>query len=400
LVRDTEKRHAREESKKTHWNEPMKMRRVARFPYRALWIIPAGGAVLLQSFLLRHPEITETYYSRGIFAGFRWIWDYTLGLLPIPLVYPLLAALAAWVVLRGLWLIRRVRRKEEKPTWRARFIDISATLFAAAGIIVILFYFTWGFNYSRQPIEKILGLKPMPLDQSALLREAEPAMLALSESRAAIPGAGESPLSPNSLPSDLESRIRAGLTGVLKELGYPTPGRVRVRKLLPRDFLMRFYISGIYIPFLGEGYIPGGLTPHEIPFSMAHEMAHGFGFTEEGTANFLAYMACEKSALPIIQYSGRLGYWNYLARALNRAAPGIYAKMEWGMPRGIMLDRMAAYRNWIRFRGRISRVSGEINDRYLKSQGIREGVLSYDRMVVLVHAWRKHLRYQRPGIRR
>ena len=30
------------------------------------------------------PDWVDLYYFRGIFQGFRWIYDHTLGFLPIP----------------------------------------------------------------------------------------------------------------------------------------------------------------------------------------------------------------------------------------------------------------------------------------------------------------------------
>ena len=50
----------------------------------------------------------------------------------------------------------------------------------------------------------------------------------------------------------------------------------------------------------------------QIPFTLAHEMAHGYGITDEGDCNTLAYLVCLHSKNKAIQYSGLLAYLRYL----------------------------------------------------------------------------------------
>ncbi|MCB0582976.1 MAG: DUF3810 family protein, partial [Phaeodactylibacter sp.] len=70
---------------------------------------------------------------------------------------------------------------------------------------------------------------------------------------------------------------------------------------------------GLYFPFTGEGHIDAGLHPLQKPYVMAHELAHGYGFGDEGTCNFLGYLACIGSDDPVIAYIGHLNYWRTLA---------------------------------------------------------------------------------------
>jgi hypothetical protein len=175
-------------------------------------------------------------------------------------------------------------------------------------------------------------------------------------------------------------------------LVYPAAGRVRVHKFSPSGFLMAFAISGIYLPYTGEAYVPANLTAVELPFTMAHEMAHGFGFTEEGTANFLAYLTCISAKDPLIRYSGCIEYFNYISFELFLASRAAHEEMMKKLPQGVIADRRAISRNWERYRDWLTDLGQKVNDIYLKSQGIKEGVKSYNRVIILTAAWRSAAR--------
>ena len=119
-------------------------------------------------------------------------------------------------------------------------------------------------------------------------------------------------------PKEMEELIRQSVVQALEKLDYPTAGRVRGRKLLPKGVFLRFSSAGLYWPFVGEGNIDGGLHALQQPFTMAHEITHGYGITNEGICNFIAYLACQKSSDPFIKYAGLVAYWRYLAGAYQQ----------------------------------------------------------------------------------
>jgi hypothetical protein len=128
---------------------------------------------------------------------------------------------------------------------------------------------------------------------------------------------------------------------------------------------------------------------------MAHEMAHALGFTGEDDCNFLSLLACIESGLPAVVYSGYFNYWLYVSRELRRASPKVYRDLWQGLSEEMRLDIKAVVESWNRFRGPLREMGRRVQNEYLRSQGIREGILSYDRMVMLVAAWR--LKNSPPG---
>jgi hypothetical protein len=355
-----------------------------------LWIFLGGAALGLHFWLGHDSDLAEKFYARGIFVGLRWIWDFTLGWSPVPIIYLLAAAAVAGAAVK---IVRRLTRPKPARSG-TRLGKIGRFGLAAAGWIgalVFFFYILWGFNYNRVGIEKQLGFEAAPLNIAALAAEAEWASRSAAESRALIPGASTAALGSEILPANLEARLRDGLTRVLRKIGYPAPGRVRVRIFVPGGWMMRFSGSGIYIPFFGEGYAAGKVLPFEMPFTMAHEMAHGYGITDEGEANFLALLACRTSADPAVRYSGAMSYWDYAAGELASAAPARFKALWAGVPEGMKADVRAQRANWDRYRGPLEKISRKVYEKYLQTQGIREGLASYSRFVNLAAAWRRRI---------
>jgi hypothetical protein len=341
-----------------------------------MWIALGAAAAGVHFGLGSDSLLAEKIYSRGFFIAWRWAWDHTLGLSPFPWVYVFAAAVLLAAVLKLSRVFFRPRSALREP--RAKRVGRAFLCIAGwAGKLVFFFYVLWGYNYNRIGVEKQLRLETPPLDAAARLS---------AESRASIPGISEAVLAEAALPANLESDIRSALAAVLREAGYPAPGRARVRTFFPGGWMMRFSSTGVYVPYFGEGYTAGNLLPFEKPFAMAHEMAHGYGITDEGAANFLAFLACAASPLPSVIYSGYAAYWEYAAGELPRTQ----FKALWDeLPDGMKTDLRAAQENAARYRGVLERVSRKVYTRYLKSQGIQDGLRSYSRFVGLVAAWKK-----------
>jgi len=353
-----------------------------------IWILLGVAAFVLHLCLGRDSALVEKVYSRGLFVGLRWAWDFTLGLSPVPLLYIFLAAAAILLIIKAARRIFRPRRGPAPPL-RTRVGRAALGAAGWAGGLVFFFYLLWGFNYDRIGVEKQLGLETPSLTASDFAAEAEWASKMATEARAAIQGSPSSPLAAGALPADLESHLRAEMSRALSRLGYPAPGRVRVRPFVPGSWMMRFSGTGIYMPFFGEGYAAANLLPYEKPFTLAHEMAHGFGFTDEGEASFLAFLACQESPLPAVRYSGYASYWSYAGGELARAAPSEFKALWAALPEGMKADFRESQKNWARFQGRLADVSRKVYDRYLKTQRISEGARNYSRVIDLVAAWKK-----------
>ncbi|MFK7935443.1 MAG: DUF3810 domain-containing protein [Saprospiraceae bacterium] len=348
---------------------------------KSTWFWLLSGIVAVGLRLIASPEMIERLYSRGIFIGIRNVIDYTIGWLPIPLIYIFVIGLVAILVIR----IRRFFKLDMKWQRRLGSALLGILTFISGGIF--LFLILWGYNYGRLPLEQQLNLKPQPLTIEELRTELETTATELIQLRAAIPAVTDSALTSDYFPADLEHQLRASLTNWLQQNGYPTPGRVRGRTLFPKGIFLRFSSSGLYFPFTGEGNVDAGLLHLQRPFVMAHELSHGYGFGDEGLCNFLGYMACMNAADPVIQYCGKLGYYRYVASDYLRYHPEAYQEFRAQLPLGIPNDLNAINTNLNDYPDIMPRLRYAAYDTYLKTQGITEGMKNYNRIVMLKRAY-------------
>ncbi|HRI35433.1 MAG TPA: DUF3810 family protein, partial [Saprospiraceae bacterium] len=100
-------------------------------------------------FLKRLPTAQlDDFYTNTIYRGFRFIWDHSVGLLPIPIIY-------LWFLFIILGVLRLIYL-----TIKRRISTIRLLIYLISGLMLHLswFYLTWGFNYFRSPLVERLPL--------------------------------------------------------------------------------------------------------------------------------------------------------------------------------------------------------------------------------------------------
>nr|MBI1232738.1 DUF3810 family protein [Cytophagales bacterium] len=247
------------------------------------------------------------------------------------------------------------------------------------------------FNYQRIPIFEQLSLSPRPLGEQELLQEMTLTKNILSQIRPNI-RRDTSAIGELIGYSELEELVRNEVSKNLYALGLNYTGKPRTREFYPAGFMRQMGIYGIYFPFTGESYIDPSLHPLEKPFTIAHEMAHSYGVTDEGEANFIAWVICSNSESYLLQYTGQLRLLRYQLNDLYRINPETYKTFVAALPAGVKNDLASIRRNVLSIQPLFSEVSRRSNDLYLKSQGVKAGVQSYAQLPMLVVAWRNQLK--------
>ncbi|MEM8908426.1 MAG: DUF3810 domain-containing protein [Bacteroidota bacterium] len=346
------------------------------------WILVGGLTILLRYLLGFRPDWIEGIYSRGLFLGIRSFLDCTFGLLPVPTLYLLLLLLLYDIGQRAIRLYQRPNSLVDKIKQTIH------SLLAFLSALIFFFLFLWGFNYGRIPLEEQIQIDPQPLSLAELKSELEEHTIILTRERVQVPRADSQALGAAALPETLKTDLRQVLEQTLAQLSYPSHGHPRARLLQPRGVLLRISTAGFYLPFTGECHVDAGLHPLQLPFVMAHEYAHAYGITDEGSCNFLAYLTCAQSSDPFIRYSGQLSYWRYLAGNYQAYRPEVYAAYRKTLPPGIVADLNAINANSLKYPDILPELRDLAYDSYLKSQGISEGIESYSRIIMLVKAWK------------
>lgn len=368
---------------------PLRSKRTKALPIdrRFVWIGLALISLVIQQLFSANPFFTELAYSRGLFPLLRTIWDYTLGWSPIPLLYIAVLGLLFWIGMR--WYKKR-KEQQPKRSVRQRLGKAFLNLLGLISMILVIFFWGWGYNYQRQPIEHRLELQIDSLSMQDVEQEFLWATDALIKAHAQLGNrdTGQSILA-ETLPEDLEKHMRDNLKSILQANDYPTPGRVRARRVFPKGTLFQIGASGVYLPWIGEGHIDAALPPVSQPYTLAHELAHGYGFGDEGSCSFWAYLACMESVNPNVRYSASFGYWREVASQYLYVDTTTFKMIRNQLPQGVKRDLIELRNTRKKYPGFFPKTSATLYDIYLKGQGIREGRANYSRVVDLLVAWRK-----------
>jgi hypothetical protein len=259
-----------------------------------------------------------------------------------------------------------------------------------SGLLVGLFFWLWAFNYARIPLAKQLKLDVQPLNSMILWQTLHTETQTLDSLRHLLVGSDTTALNDQRFwPPQAEDTIRAAVEKWLAQEGFPVGGRVRARFIYPEGALFKFGASGIYWPFIGEGNLEAGMHPLRKLTAMAHEMSHGYGFSDEGVCNFIAYVACAEHPNAYIAYCSRLDYWDTLAGACLENDPQRYnTQYRPNIPKGIVSDQHAIRAQHRKFKELAPAIRYEVYDSYLKAQGISTGMLNYEEVLMLVQAWK------------
>ena len=352
-----------------------------------MWVLIACGTLAIRAAL--SPAIIEQVYSNTLYLGVRRLLDGLFGWWPVPAsLCVIVVAVAA--ILRSAWFAWRTTPKSSHSSHSTirRTGRVALVFLRSGAMIVTAFMLLWGFNYARPGLADHLQLSTPTLTTDELWQQLHETADYVAILRRQLPLSDTSDYSSLPLPQNSELRIRESLQAQLVELGLPAVGRVRTRFVTPGT-LLRFKTSGVYFPLTGEAHVDRGLHSLQMPFVMAHEMAHGYGITDEGACNFLAWLACTRAHNLYLRYAGHLTYLRYIGSAVRRRDPENYASFRENLPVGVRADLNSINENLDRFKEIMPEVRDVVYDNYLRSQGVHDGMASYSRIIGLVAAWQR-----------
>lgn len=345
------------------------------------WAILGCVSLLLRWMASLSPETTEQYYSRTLFPYIRQLLDMTISRFAFPTFY---------FFLMGIFLILVIFffRLKEKKGWKRKSTYSIRSVGNFLGAMVVFFLFIWGYNYQRIPIIQQLSLLPIPLTQEQLFQEIRNTQKTLGAIRSKI--THDTVAIEKTIPfADLENLVRQEIKAGLPHLGMNNDGHPRTKEFYPAGFLRKMGILGIYFPFTGESYIDPTLHDLEKPFTVAHEMAHSYGITNEGEANFVSWVICTESKYPLLQYAANIQLFRYQLNDLYRINSQYYFQVFDSLEPGLRNDLVSILYNAQKIKPISQELSRKSNDLFLKSQGVEAGVKSYAQLPMLALSWKK-----------
>jgi hypothetical protein len=344
-------------------------------------LLPLG--LLLRDRAFRHPEWVESIYGQ---AAYPWIAGLFGGMnrtVPFSAAESILLLLAAAFLARlGLR-----RRRVSAPRNRLGTASLRALtgLWIGAGAGLLAFLILWGLNYARPSLERKMSLATSAIAPEEILALGR---RAAAEAALHYRSLGASPGRPSKLPLTFRELDEA-VDDALGSLGLPGLAPVQAgpsKRLLSSGVLSRFGLSGVFIPFTGEPSINALVPDCALPMVVAHEKAHQLGVAQEGEASLVAFMTCSRAGNAYLSYTA---YFDAALRLIGAAArtdpEGAREALE-SLGPGPLEDLEALRSFWARYEGPLSRGAEKVNDTYLKSFRVQEGVGSYGRVVELLMA--------------
>jgi hypothetical protein len=338
-------------------------------PVRYVVIAPLIAVVLA---LVPLPAwIVEDFYSRDMYMWVqRWI---TAGTNIVPFaVLDLLLILSAIFFLRRAYRLYVVARQRGviDALWEAlrRIVRFAA-------ILVILFLWSWGFNYRRQPLDTVLAsggaarpsadaLKVAYVDSAALAARLRPLSTPEGRFHSIV----------LSLKDPMNASLRAMSREPLQTFSQPK------HSLLLSPFFTAAGVTGMLNPIGLETIVLSELLPYERPFVLAHEWAHLSGHADEAEASAIGWYACMKGD-PTLAYSASLYLMMETSAALPaETRPELLAKVD----AAVKTDLEAIVARMSKQSPDVQRTASRVYDEYLRANRVADGTASYSRALQLI----------------
>lgn len=254
----------------------------------------------------------------------------------------------------------------------------------AGSVAYAVFVLAWGLNYRREPIIGRFGFaagNPSAAEVRSL------AIAQVQAANAAREHVAEDSFGVASLFGyDPFEQVAAAFGKASARWAFLGGTYSHAKPVAASLILSYAGLGGVYCPFTGEPNVNADLLEFDLPFSIAHETAHQRGVAREDEANFVGWIVLRDFGNPAGRYGAALQGAYYAVAAFGRADPEAAAALWKTASPGVKRD-IDAERKWqARYESPFAGLFEGVNSAYLKSNGVKDGVESYGRMVDLMVA--------------
>ncbi|MCU4164516.1 DUF3810 domain-containing protein [Carboxylicivirga caseinilyticus] len=305
------------------------------------------------------PQITNRFYSSGIYPLLASFLSFFSGLFPFSLDDLFYILLILWlIILLIIPLFRRIK-------WAKSFRLIISTL----GVTYIAFYWLWGFNYYRPGLNQRLALNEAQADTTVLMNTFRWLIDEVNETYTPVDSVDK-----DQWVTIIENEYlrHVELLKIDSRLCKTHPKQMTFSR-----FFASATISGYYGPFFSEVHLNRHLLAVELPLVLAHELAHRYGITSEAEANFYAWYVCTHSNNQQMKYSANLYLLRYFAYSTYQLEG--FKDAVSNIRQEVKDDYNSVTKHWMTLMNRnVEEVATAVNDAYLKSNKIEQGIADYE----------------------
>ena len=248
------------------------------------------------------------------------------------------------------------------------FRDTKSITYTVSSILIIIyfFYISWGVNYFRIPLHKSIS-------QEVYLNEKKIETLTRFISIQC---------------NKLKKEINTKKTGSKNNLNsYKNIIESKNKKFKYSNFsiiLSYLGIKGYYNPFTNEANVNSEIPDILIPVTIYHELAHKQGFASESDANFIGFFNAYNNHEAEIQYSASFFAFRYLYHDLYKMNPNSAENIYESLNSEVKNDFSIVSNFWLYYSNKFQKIQKNIFDLFLKTNGQKKGINSYDEVVKLL----------------
>lgn len=278
---------------------------------RILLILDALFIILLIIFNLS-PIIVEVLYSKGLYLFLAFFMGRVTDIVRFSITELVFFVLIITLSIRLILSIYRVLKKQR--SLKNLFFHFLKQSFILISIIFISFYIVWGFNYLRRPLEEKTDRFTTELNITDELFE--------DTLFSFIEKANELYLSNVARRGhqyrELEKIVDKAVNKAIIDLDGNNISPAIKSKTSITNILENSNTLGMISPFFLESHLSKELIESELPFIMAHEKVHLYGYANEAEANYIAFVACAKSKDTHLRYSAYTQILRYFLSQYKR----------------------------------------------------------------------------------
>lgn len=348
-----------------------------------LWcLLPAVIAAAMYFLLPLFPTFTEWAVTRGLFRLVAFPAEWGLSLIPFS-VTELVVVLGplALLLLAIVWIVRIIRH----PGRRGQIAEKGCRFVVGClSAVLLVFMVMDGGNFSRIPLGQLMELPQRQYTANELFAVtvdlAEKASVAREQVQEDAQGYMQ-------LSASMRKTLGAAdncYHPLIDTYPFLRTGTWQIKPVALSHLWSYTGTTGVYCPWLGEANVNVDIPHSEIGYTAAHEIGHTIGFAKENECNFLAYLACTNSGNPDFAYSGYLSAFINCINAMARNDEPRVGEAYTHCSQGVLRDLQQRRDYWDSFEGKTMEVSQQVNDTFIKVNGVPSGVISYSEMVELV----------------
>lgn len=368
---------------------------------RWLWALAIIAALLLiEGLVARFPTFVDKVYTQKIFYVLRKIQVTLSSLVPFSLAEGtvILSALSLLVWLGYVSFNAYYGPEPALETWKLAGVQLSVVALGST----LMFYSLWGLNYARPNVEDRAGWERVheewyESDEARRLTHnvCQELIVLTNNAYFELNGADDAGQATdiNLSPEEMNDYIEEAF----QEFSYEWPeskslmaNKTPMAKATITPIPSYLGLSGFYFPWTGEANYNGHAPSYELPHTIAHEKAHQRGLGTESECNFLAVLICLRAKHPAIRYSGALFARDQMLELLEYLDCEDAAKVKEQSFSGPHHDKALSRAFWGSYQGSLMSMGEQVNDSYLKFNGVEGGVTSYERSSILLLRFARH----------